>query len=140
MESVKKKVDFTEGKVFLKIIWFILPIMATNLLQTFYNAADMMIVSLSHESNAVGAIGTTGSFINLVINVFIGFSVGANVVVAREIGAKDKEKTQKAVHTALLMAVIFGIAGMIIGISVSRSVLKTMGNSGNLLELAVTYT
>ncbi|MBE7086017.1 MAG: MATE family efflux transporter [Clostridiales bacterium] len=140
MESVKKKVDFTEGKVFLKIVWFILPIMATNLLQTFYNAADMMVVSLSHEANAVGAIGTTGSFINLVVNVFIGFSVGANVVVAREIGAKDREKTQKAVHTALLMAVMFGVLGMAIGVSISRLVLRSMGNSGNLLDLAVRYT
>ena len=92
MERIKQKADFTDGKVFLKSIWFILPIVATNLLQLFYNAADMMVVSLSHESNAVGAIGTTGSFINLVVNVFIGFSVGANVVVAREIGAKDKQK------------------------------------------------
>ena len=102
MEKVKKKIDFTEGKVFFKILWFILPIMATNLLQMFYNAADMMVVSLSAEENAVGAIGTTGSFLHLIINSFIGFSVGANVVVAREIGAKNPEKTQNAVHTALI--------------------------------------
>ena len=82
----KKKIDFTEGTVFFKLLRFILPIVATNLLQMLYNAADMMVVSLSHEQNAVGAIGMTGSFINLILNVFIGFSVGANVVVAREIG------------------------------------------------------
>ena len=113
MEQIKEKVDFTEGKVFLKIVWFILPIVATNLLQMLYNAADMMVVSLSSEQNAVGAIGTTGSFINLIVNVFIGFSVGANVVVAREIGAKDRERAQKSVHTALLMALIFGAIGMV---------------------------
>ena len=140
MERIKQKADFTDGKVFLKIIWFILPIVATNLLQMFYNAADMMVVSLSHESNAVGAIGTTGSFINLVVNVFIGFSVGANVVVAREIGAKNKERTQKAVHTALLMAVVFGFLGLCIGLFVARPVLQFMGNTGSLLSLAVTYT
>ena len=140
MEQIKEKVDFTEGKVFLKIVWFILPIVATNLLQMLYNAADMMVVSLSSEQNAVGAIGTTGSFINLIVNVFIGFSVGANVVVAREIGAKDRERVQKSVHTALLMALIFGAIGMVIGLFVSRPVLAFMGNSGSLLELAVTYT
>lgn len=140
MEQIKEKVDFTEGKVFLKIIWFILPIVATNLLQMLYNAADMMVVSLSSEPNAVGAIGTTGSFIHLIVNIFIGFSVGANVVVAREIGAKNRERTQKAVHTSLLMAVIFGVIGMGIGLVVSRPVLAFMGNSGSLLELAVTYT
>ena len=140
MEEVKRKIDFTEGRLFSKILLFVLPIVLTNLLQTFYNAADMMVVSLSSEKNAVGAIGTTSSFVHLIVNVFIGFSVGANVVVAREVGAKNREKTQKAVHTALLMAVIFGFLGMIIGMSASKVVLSGMGNTGNLLELAVTYT
>lgn len=140
MEKVKKKIDFTEGGVFFKILLFVLPIVATNLLQTFYNAADMMVVSLSHEKNAVGAIGTTNAFVNLIVNVFIGFSVGANVVVARAIGSRNEERTQKAVHTSLIMGVIFGVLGMGIGLGVSRPVLKAMGNSGNLLDLAVTYT
>ena len=141
MEQVqKKKMDFTEGKVFFKLLRFILPIVATNLLQTFYNAADMMVVSLSHEENAVGAIGTTMSFIHLILNIFIGFSVGANVVVAKKIGAKDKEGAQNAVHTALLMALVFGVVCTALGIALSRSVLHAMGNSGNLLDLAVRYT
>ena len=140
MQKVKRKVDFTQGRVFLKIVWFILPIMVTNLLQMFYNAADMMVVSMSHEPNAKGAIGMTGAFIQLVINVFIGFSVGANVVVSREIGAKNKENTQKAVHTSLMMAVLFGVIGGAIGLLVARPVLHFMGAEGSLLNLAVTYT
>lgn len=140
MQAVKRKIDFTNGKVFLKIIWFVLPIVATNLLQMLYNAADMMVVSLSHEQNAVGAIGTTGSFINLIVNLFIGFAVGANVVVAREIGAGDSSRVQSAVHTALIIAVVSGIVGGGIGVGISRPVLTAMGNTGNLLELAVTYT
>lgn len=136
----KKKTDFTEGGVFFKILRFILPIIATNLLQTFYNAADMIVVSLSHEENAVGAIGVTGSFLGLILNVIIGFSVGANVVVAREIGAKNKERVQKAVHTALIMAVIFGVASLIFGMAMSRLVLTWMGTQGNLLELSTRYT
>ena len=140
MQNIKRKIDFTEGKVFLKILWFVLPIVATNLLQMFYNAADMMVVSLSSEQNAVGAIGTTGSFIHLIVNLFIGFAVGANVVVAREIGAGDRERTQNAVHTSLIMSVIFGVVGGGIGLAVSRPVLRAMGTTGNLLNLAVTYT
>lgn len=140
MTIEKKEVGFTEGKIFPKLLLFVLPIMATNLLQTLYNAADMMVVSLSDEPNAVGAIGTTGSFINLIVNIFIGFSVGANVLVARHIGAKDKEKTQKAVHTSLLMAFFLGILGAVIGLAVAQPVLAAMGNTGDLLELAVTYT
>ena len=140
MQTVKKKVDFTNGRIFLKIVWFVLPIIATNLLQMFYNAADMMIASLSHESNAVGAIGITGSFIHLIVNVFIGFSVGANVVVAREIGARNKDRAQKAVHTSLMMGLGFGVIGMAVGLLISESVLGYMGATGSLLRLANTYT
>ncbi len=140
MKKTKEKVDFTEGKIFLKVLLFVLPIVATNLLQSFYNAADMMVVSLSADgSNAVGAIGTTNSFVHLIVNIFIGFSVGANVVVAREIGAKDRVKTQKAVHTSLLMAVIFGAVGMVLGLSLSKPIMMLMGNTDRLLTLSVRY-
>ncbi len=141
MEKVKRKVDFTEGRVFLKLLLFVLPIVATNLLQTFYNAADMMVVSLSKDGqNAVGAIGTTNSFIHLIVNIFIGFAVGANVVVAREIGAKNRERTQNAVHTSLIMAVIFGLLGMVLGIAIANPVMQAMGNTDRLLTLSVRYT
>ncbi|MBQ8308469.1 MAG: MATE family efflux transporter [Clostridia bacterium] len=140
MVAEKKKVDFTEGKIFFKVLLFVLPIVATNLLQTFYNAADMMVVSLSSEVNAVGAVGITGSFINLIVNVFIGFSVGANVVVAKCIGANDGEGVKKAVHTSLIIGFLFGVIGAAVGIAVSRPLLSWMGNTGNLLDLAVKYT
>ncbi|MBQ8657941.1 MAG: MATE family efflux transporter [Clostridia bacterium] len=140
MTKTKNKISFTEGKLFSKILLFVLPIVATNLLQTLYNAADMMVVSLSDEVNAVGAVGTTGSFVSLIVNIFIGFSVGANVVVARYIGAGEKEKARRAAHTALLVGLFFGVVGAAIGASVSRLVLKAMGNTGNLLDLAVKYT
>ena len=140
MTAEKKKIDFTQGKIFSKLFLFVLPIIATNLLQMLYNAADMMVVSLSTEANAVGAIGTTTSFVHFIVNVFIGFSVGANVVVAKHIGANDKEKTQRAVHTSLIMALIFGFVGAGLGMVVSRPILKAMGNTGSLLDLAVTYT
>lgn len=140
MQGIKKKTDFTNGKVFIALFWFVLPIIATNLLQMAYNAADMMVVSLSSEENAVGAIGTTSSFIHLIVNLFIGFSVGANVVVARNIGAKNTKKTQDAVHTSLVMSVIFGFLGAGLGIAVSKPVLTLMGNTGSLLALACRYT
>ncbi len=140
MVAAKTKGSFTEGSIFSKLLFFVLPIMATNLLQTFYNAADMMVVSLSSEANAVGAIGTTTSFISLVVNLFIGFSVGANVVVARAIGANDGAGAKKAVHTALLIGLMLGLLGCGIGLLVARPVLSLMGNQDNLLDLAVKYT
>ena len=130
----------TEGALFSKILLFALPLMATNLLQTLYNAADMMVVGLSGEPDAVGAIGLTSPFINLVINVFMGFATGANVVVARHLGAKEEDRASRAVHTALSISLLFGVLGMVIGLLVSRPVLTLMGASGKFLDLAVLYT
>lgn len=136
----KRTVNMTEGPLFGKILAFVLPLMATNLLQTLYNAADMMVVGLSGEPDAVGAIGITSSFINLVINVFMGFATGANVVVARHLGAREEERASRAVHTALTLSLLFGVVGMTIGLLVARPVLSMMGAKGRLLDLAVLYT
>ncbi len=138
--SSSKNIDMTEGSVFWKLVWFSIPLMITNLLQMLYNAADMMVVSLSHEPSAVGAIGMTGAFINLVINVFMGFATGANVMVARHLGAREDEKTSRTTHTAIVMSVVFGFVSTIIGLVISRPVLSLMGAEGKLLELATTYT
>lgn len=135
-----KNIDMTRGPLFSKILLFVLPLMATNLLQVLYNTADMIVVGLSPEADAVGAIGITGPFINLVINVFIGFATGANVVVARHIGAGDHSRTSMAVHTSLIMSVIFGVIGGAIGIAVSRPVLTLMEARGKLLDLSTLYT
>ena len=81
--KLKGTITMTEGPLFGKILVFALPLILTNLLQTFYNAADMMIASMSSEPDAVGAIGMTGAFINLVLNVCMGFATGAHVMVAR---------------------------------------------------------
>ena len=140
--AIKKErnLNLTEGPLLGRIMLFVLPLIASNLLQTLYNAADMMVVGLSSEPNAVGAIGTTGSYINMIINVFVGFSAGANVVVARHIGARDDKATSRTVHTAILMSLIFGFVGMGLGFATARPVMRMLGNEGNLLELSVTYT
>jgi putative MATE family efflux protein len=114
--------------------------MITNLLQVFYNAADMMVVSLSPVKDAVGAVGTTGSFISLITNIFIGFATGANVVVAKNIGAGKQDRVSRATHTSLAMSVVFGIVSAFVGMIVSRPVLTLMGAQETLLDLAVTYT
>ena len=138
--SVKKpKVDFTSGNVFSKLLLFSLPIIATNVLQVLYNAADLMVISLSTEPNGVGAVGFSATPVGLIINLFIGFSLGSNVIIARNIGAKDKEGTERAIHTALTLALIFGIGSSILGLIVSRPLLIIMGAPEVLLDLAVTY-
>ncbi len=140
MSDKKKNLNMLEGPLLSKIIIFTLPLMVTNLLQVCYSAADMIIVGLSGVEGAIGAIGTTGALINLVVNVFIGFSVGTNVIVARNIGRGDKKATEKAVHTSVLFALICGIICAVVGLFVSRPILAMMGNEGHILELSSLYT
>ena len=134
-----RNLNMVEGPLLGKVLIFALPLMLTNLLQTFYSAADRMVVSLSPEANAVGAIGTTGAMINLILNIFIGLSVGTNVVVARRLGAGDREGTSRAVHTALIVSVVFGLIDMAVGLTVSRPLLIWMGAQESVLDLAVLH-
>ncbi len=138
--KVKGSINMTEGPLLGKLFLFSVPLIITNLLQMFYNAADMMVVSMSNEPDAVGAVGTTGAFINLVLNIFMGFATGANVMVAKYLGAKDDENTSRTAHTAIVMSLIFGVVSAVIGLFISRPILSLMGASGKLLDLATTYT
>ncbi len=135
----RRDINMIEGPLLSRMLIFIVPVILTNLLQVFYNSADMVIAGLSSEPDAVGAIGTTGSFSSLMVNLFIGLSVGANVVIARYIGAGERERASRAVHTSAVLAVLLGAAGGAIGFALAPVVLRAMGNEGRLLELSVTY-
>lgn len=132
--------DLLHGPLIGKVFAFVIPLMITNLLQTFYSAADMIVVGLSNVSGAIGAIGTTSAMIALIVNVFSGFAVGSSVVVARYIGEGNKEKTQSAVHTALLTGLVSGLFCMLLGLAISRPVLALLGDEGHILDLATLYT
>lgn len=131
--------NLLEGPLLPKILKFIFPLILTNLLQTLYQAADMIVVQLSGVPGAIGAIGTCGAMLNFLINVFIGFAVGANVVVAREIGKGNRGNTQRAVHTALAVSVLFGLAGLTLGLCFCRPILILLGDEGEVLRLATLY-
>jgi len=135
-----KDVDLLNGPILGKIFQFVLPLLLTNLLQNLYNAADMVIVGLSNVDGALGAIGTTSAMVNCILNVFMGFAVGASVMVARAIGERNREKTSDAVHTAMTVAIIAGIMAMAIGFFASRPILRFMGDEGHILDLATLYT
>ena len=135
-----RDVEMTSGPIFRNMLAFALPLIFTNLLQMLYNATDMIVVGLSPEADAVGAIGTTSSFVTLIVCLFVGLSIGANVVVARHLGAKDEERASRALHTSTTIGLIFGVLGAIVGILVAKPVMILMGNEGRLLELSVTYT
>lgn len=134
-----KELSITHGSITKNILRFIFPLMITNLLQNFYSVADAIVVSMSGEADAVGAIGTTGPMTNLIINICIGCAVGTKVIAAKAIGAKDKEKVQSTLHTSIMLSIVFGIACSVIGILISPYVLKAMKNEAKLLELANRY-
>lgn len=135
-----KDMNLLEGPLLGKVFLFSLPLMATNLLQVFYNAADMIIAGMSGVDGAIGSIGTTAAMINLILNVFMGFAIGTNVVVARYIGRGDADKVEKSVHTSLVMAAIFGLFTGLLGQIICRPALKLLGDQGHILELATLYT
>jgi len=136
----KKKADFTQGKLFVPILLFALPIMATGLLQLLYNMADQVIVGrFSGDPNALAAVGSTSSLTHLVVNFLIGISTGTGVLVAQLFGAKNTERIGPAVHTSLTFALLGGIAVGAFGAFTAKPLLSLMGTKPEVLEAATLY-
>ena len=112
----RRNVDITSGNLFYGILMFTLPVILTNILQTLYNAADMIIVGRYAGDISLAAVGATSSITNLIVGLFIGMGAGVSAIVSRYIGAADFEKTSKAVHTSVAMSLLFGIVVGIFGI------------------------
>ncbi len=134
------EVDMTTGPLLGKIIRFSISLMLTNMLQLLYNAADLIVVGqFSTNPNAVGAIGATGSLTSLIVNLFIGLSVGVSVLVARGYGKWDKVLVEKVVHTAVAISTISGFIIMAVGLIFSRTFLGWMGTPEAILDDSVLY-
>ena len=138
MARVKKyEIDMTEGALLPKVLLFSLPLIASGVLQLLFNAADMVVVGQWAGKECLAAVGSTGSLINLMVNVFIGLSVGGSVAVARSFGANDPAQVHKAVHTAMTIAIIAGLSVGVLGFVFCRPLLQMMDNP--VLDLATTY-
>lgn len=135
----KYEIDMCNGPLFGKILLFTLPLMLSGILQLLFNAADMIVVGRWVGSNALAAVGSTGSLINLLVNVFIGLSVGANVLVARFFGAGQDKELSDMVHTAVLTSVICGVFLIFVGFFSAPSALKAMGTPAEVLGQSVLY-
>lgn len=131
--------DLTSGPLTIKIIKFIIPLMLTGILQLLYNAADSIVVGHYDGSSALAAVSSVGALINLLVNAFMGLSVGAAVVVAQDYGAKDYEGVSKTVHTSYLISIIGGIVVGAIGLIFSRQFLIWMGSPEDVLPLSTEY-
>ena len=135
-----KMKNLTEGPLVKQIFQFILPIMIMNLLQNLYNAADMAVVGYSGVPGALGAIGTTAAMNNFFLNIFIGFSVGANIMVSRHVGAGNERATREAVHTALCVNAVVGVLIGGTAFLLAPSLLRLIGDEGDVLRLASSYS
>ncbi|MBQ2865340.1 MAG: MATE family efflux transporter [Clostridia bacterium] len=135
----RSQIDMINGRLLPDIIRFAIPVMLTGFIQMCFNAADMAVVGRFCGSIAVAAVGSTSSLSHLIINLFLGLSMGSGVTVARATGAGDEQEVSDTVHTAVLLSVIFGAFLTVVGIVVSPTMLAWMDTPGKALELASVY-
>lgn len=134
-----KDVDMTSGNLFKKIFIFALPIMISALLQLFYSAADLIVCGQFGSINSVAAISNTGSIINLIVELFIGLSVGSNVLMTRAYSLKDKDKAHKILNTSVIFSLFIGIIIGIFGYFMSEIFLKWMKTPNDVIDLSASY-
>ena len=128
-----------EGPLFSGIVRYTIPIILTSLLQLLFNAADLVVVGQFCGSLSLAAVGATGSITSLMVNFFIGLSVGAGVTVAHSLGSREDEMVHRTVHTALPVSLISGLLLTVFGIAFSRTFLNMMGTPDTVLPLSALY-
>lgn len=133
------EIDMCNGPLLGKILLFSIPLMLSGILQLLFNAADIIVVGRFAGSSALAAVGSTSSLINLLINVFVGLSVGVNVLVARYYGAKEEKNISETVHTAIATSILCGLFLVVLGICAARPLLMLMGTPEDVLDQAVLY-
>lgn len=136
---MKNQLDMTRGPVFKELIIFSVPMILSGVLQLLFNAADVIVVGRFAGDNSLAAVGSTSSFINLMLNLFIGLSIGSSVVSANYFGAGKIRELQNTVHTSMLLSVYSGIGLTILGIVFARPILLMMQAPQEVLVLAVLY-
>lgn len=135
----KYEMDMCNGPLLSKILIFALPLMASGVLQLLFNAADIIVVGRFSGSQALAAVGSTSALVNLFTNVFIGFSIGTNVLVGQFFAAKDEKNVFEIVHTSMLLAVIGGVLLILIVLPMAPIVLGWMGTPDDVLSQASLY-
>ncbi len=131
--------EMTEGPFFRKIISFAIPVTLTGLLQIVYNTADTAVVGQFAGKTALAAVGSTGSMISLIVNLFTGLSMGAGVLTARMLGAKNAEGTRRAVHTAMGLSLLSGCLIALTGVLFSPTLLRWMQAPEDTITLSTLY-
>ena len=131
--------DLTSGPMLQKIILFSLPLAASSILQLLFNAADVVVVGRFAGSTALAAVGSNGALINLLVNLFVGLSLGANVVAARCFGAKDDEGVHNTVQTSVTLGLVSGFLLAVVGFFAARALLELMSCPEDVIGLSTLY-
>ena len=134
-----KKIDMTHGPLLGKLIIFTIPIILSGVLQLLFNAADVIVVGRFAGEASLAAVGSTNSLINLMTNLFIGMSVGANVCAAQFYGAGQEKDVKKTVHTSVAFSIICGFILIFIGLFLAKPILEIMGSPEDVIGLATLY-
>lgn len=133
------EIDMCSGPILGKVLLFSIPLILSGILQLLFNAADVIVVGRYAGSQALAAVGSTGALINLLTNVFIGLSVGVNVLIAQYYGAKREKDVSETVHTAVAISLLCGVLLIFIGVPLSRPMLELMGTPEDVIDLSVLY-
>ena len=139
MKHSKYEIDMCNGSIMDKLISFSLPLMLSSILQLMFNAVDIIVVGRFESSQALAAVGSTTALISIFTNLFIGISLGANVLAARYFAAGREKEMSEAVHTSITLALVSGILMIFIGIGMTRPALEMMNTPGDVIDLSVTY-
>lgn len=131
--------DMTQGPIFSNIVKFTIPLILTGTLQLLYNAADIIVVGKYGSPNALAAVSSTGALINLIVNVFMGLSIGSSVLVAQYFGAGRRRDMSEAVHTSIAIALISGFVVGIFGFFATRTMLEWMSSPEDVIDLSALY-
>lgn len=138
-KSNKYEMDMCNGPLLRKILIFSIPLMLSGMLQLLFNAADIVVVGQFAGSDALAAVGSTSSLTNLLVNVFMGLSVGANVLVARFYGAGQKKELDEMIHTAITTSFVCGAALVVLGMVLARPALTLMDTPLDVIDQSVLY-
>ncbi len=139
MKHKSFEMDMTGGNLPKKILTYALPFIATGTLQLLFNTADVIVVGRFAGVQALAAVGSTSSLINLIINLFMGLAVGVSVLIAQYFGANNHEGVRQTTHTAVVIAGLCGICVGIFGIVAAKNLLQFMGSPDDVIDLATLY-
>ena len=133
------EMNMCEGPLAGKMLIFTIPLMFSGILQLLFNAADTIVVGRYAGSQALAAVGSTTSLINLLVNMFMGLSVGANILISRYYGAKREEDIRETVHTSITVAALGGVLLAVLGNTFAKPLLVLMGSPADVVDLAAIY-